>query len=556
MEIADEFAQGYAPMYRPELLIRLLENGGLVQEQRHALAEETYQVAFEAGRLREALKALLELIRLRHQHARPDAARKISESAAAACDLIQDSLERAQGTADLIDIAQSLTATSSQLAGLLALQGYGEWAFKVAHAPIGAISRAFVQNPDLVQEYELAEQRQHRGTPDVSQQLFVMMLDRLRTGGESHRSKDSPNLADVAAPFGSSVTMVQLLHTPQHGSWALGANVTNGECRYWSCRIAVSLSLLNLLRESIDAWVTSQHGQDNLLEDLRLLHAKVVRPWIGRIAAAATVVFIPHRAFSGLPLHAALRPDGYLVEQYRVGYLPNFESPPSGASIPQTAFMGGWDNAIKAVDEVRVLTPKIEDEFGFDVVSPQQVTDARECLLADATKWGIVHIAAHGEFHRWPLASTSKLRLLDGVTLSASEWLHSGCGASLIFLNVCTVGRQAPHAGDLNGFPLALRVRGAVAEVSCLTPVTASAAYEFAVTFYGKFASHDTLTAYQLACRDAISGGKPARNWVPYLHVGFPVSLNTTENVGASKEESPGRGQTEITTLYPDRPQH
>ncbi|PTM99298.1 CHAT domain-containing protein [Streptomyces sp. VMFN-G11Ma] len=532
-EIADEFAQGYAPLYRPELLIRLLENGGLAPEQRHVVAEETYQVGLEAGRPRESIKALLELIRLRHQSARPDPARKINDLAAAACDLIQGSLETAHGTADLIDIAQSLTAVSNQLAGLLALQGHEEWAFKAAHAPIGALSRAFAENPDLIQEYELAEQRQHRGTPDASQQLFAMMLDRLRTGGESHRSKASPKLADVAAPFGSPVTIVQLLRSPQYGAWALGADLTNGDCRYWSCRIEVTPSLLNILREAIEAWTGSQHGQDYLLEDLRRLHATVVHPWIGRITEGAAVVFIPHRAFSGLPLHAALGPDGHLVEHHRVGYLPNFESPPSGASRPQTAFIGGWDNAIKAVDEVRVLTPQVEDEFGFDVVSPHQATDARECLLGHTAEWGIVHIVAHGEFYRWPLSSTSKLRLLDGVTVSASEWLHSGCGASLIFLNACTVGRQAPHAGDLNGFPLALRVRGAVAEVSCLTPVAASAAYEFAVTFYSKFVSHDTLTAYQSACQDAISQEKPPRNWIPYLHVGFPVSLNTPRGMPA-----------------------
>jgi len=119
----------------------------------------------------------------------------------------------------------------------------------------------------------------------------------------------------------------------------------------------------------------------------------------------------------------------------------------------------------------------------------------------------------------------SRLRLSTKVSVTAREWLHSGCRAQFVFINACSVGQQSLHAGDLHGFPLAIRVRGTVTEVSALAPVRSGAARRFARTFYELWASEDSLAAYRGACLEAIRLGRSPSEWAPYLHSGAPVGL-------------------------------
>ena len=119
----------------------------------------------------------------------------------------------------------------------------------------------------------------------------------------------------------------------------------------------------------------------------------------------------------------------------------------------------------------------------------------------------------------------SRLRLSTKVSVTAGEWLRAGCRAKFVFLNACSVGRHSPHAGDLNGFPLAIRARGAITEISALSPVPSDAARTFARRFYRQWSTYDSLSAYQGACCEAIHSGVAAAGWVPYMHSGVPIKL-------------------------------
>ncbi|WP_181799055.1 CHAT domain-containing protein [Kitasatospora acidiphila] len=524
LEIADEFAQGYAPHFRPEILSRLAATPGLNAGQCHAVAQEAYQVSRKGGHFTEAIRAQLALVRSHHQPESPGKVEGVIGSAAAACNVVRDSLAVARGTADLIDVAHSLTTPCARIAGLLASQGYDEWAFNAAHAPIGALIEAFTQNPDLVKEFELAEGRQRGGTSHVEEWLFDMMLARVTTEPVSPPTRAPASPAEVAARFGPRVTFVQLLDTRQHGAWALGAGVTDGSSRYWSSRIDVPLSWLKKIREDITNRITARGSQESLIDDLKDLHNKAVAPWLDQVAGAEIIVLILHRDFAGLPIHAALGPGGYMVEKFRVGYLPNLDLPPPSPGVLESAFLGGWHHGIHARDEVDSLEPWVEN-LGFTVTKPRRAAEGHHLILDRDREWGIIHIVADCDFQQWPLSSTSRLNLTKDVSVSAYEWLHWGCRASLAFLNACSSGLQIPHAGDLNGFPLALRVRGVTAEISCSAPVRSGAAHNFAKEFYSRLAECDTLSAYQGAQRAILRGCSPV-NWIQYLHVGFPVFLN------------------------------
>ncbi|MET7312770.1 hypothetical protein ABZS68_38610 [Streptomyces sp. NPDC005571] len=536
-ETADEFAQGYAPQFRPEILINLAMNPNLDPEQRQAVAEETYNVSLETGRPGEAINALLSLVSIHQKAGNSDAVRAAVERVRI---VINDTLGKASGTAELIDIASTLTNASAELAGLLAAKGYDGPAFNTAHAPIGALSRAFTKDPDLVKEFELVEQWQHHRTPDADQRLFDMMLDRVKKGGSPSGAVASPKLAEVAACFGRTVSFVQLLHTPPHGSWALGVQVTREHNRYWSSPLAVTPSRVAELRNTIWASATASRKDrpKRLHHLLNTMHAEVVRPWLQNVKASDAVLLVPHGDFAGLPVHAAIDHD-YVIEQLRVGYLPNLNSAPCDLTVSRSALLGGWDSEnLQGRRDVQAFGPRLQ-RCGMTVVSPAAPQQGRRSLLDASGAWGLVHVVAHGDLSLWPHSSASRLRLADDCAVSAGDWLHSGCKASLVFLNACSIGRPALRAGDLNGFPLALRVRGTLADVCALTTVGPEAAHRFATFFYAELPACDSLTAYRLACLKAIRGGEPTCTWVPYLHSGFPVRLPAAKASALSPSRHP-----------------
>ncbi|MFI7642303.1 hypothetical protein [Nonomuraea sp. NPDC049400] len=323
-EVADEFARGYAPLYRPELLIALASNPSHDVRQRQTAAEQACQASLDVGRATEAIDALLELISLKLG---TGSVTQVTAPVRRVRDIVRTTLASAWGTADLIDIAHGLTTTSAKLAGMLAHHDLPGLAFEIAHAPLGALSRAFEQDPDLAKEFELAEQRHSRQRDDTDQRLFEMLHDRVVKHGLTYRPVTFPELADVAACFGRVVSFVQLLHTSPHGTWALGARVTGRQCEYWSCRLDDAENVHDI-REAI--WDhLSPHEQSCIGRFLTELHAKVVEPWVEKAKGAEALVLIPHGDFSGLPVHAAFGPYGYLIQQHRVGYLPNLNAAPA-----------------------------------------------------------------------------------------------------------------------------------------------------------------------------------------------------------------------------------
>jgi len=112
-----------------------------------------------------------------------------------------------------------------------------------------------------------------------------------------------------------------------------------------------------------------------------------------------------------------------------------------------------------------------------------------------------------------------------------------------VFINACNVGRAVPHAGDVNGFPLALRIRGNIAEVSALCPVDSATAGPFAQAFYDRWADGNSLKAYHAACLDAIARGEPPATWAPYMHTGVPITLAPRTPAMPDARADGGRGR-------------
>ncbi|MFI7643817.1 CHAT domain-containing protein [Nonomuraea sp. NPDC049400] len=187
--------------------------------------------------------------------------------------------------------------------------------------------------------------------------------------------------------------------------------------------------------------------------------------------------------------------------------------------------IGGWEPGIHAEGEAQALEARLR-RIGVDVVRPADAGEGRSCLLDPKREWGLVYVVAHGAFFPWPRSSDSQLSLVDKTVVRAGDWLHSGCRAALVFLNACELGQGVVHrAGDLNGFPLALRARKTTADLSALSPVAPEDAHSFAAAFYEELPDSDSLAAFRQACLTAIGLEKPPSAWAPYVHSGFPVRI-------------------------------
>ncbi|MEV0430086.1 hypothetical protein [Micromonospora sp. NPDC050495] len=523
LEAAEEIAAGYAGYLRPELLNLLARQEALAPGERLEVAQEALAASLEAAQWGEAAAALRVILAIAVEAGDSGATRYAVH---ALCGIVQHAVTQSRGTADLIDLARQMTSISTRLATFLASVGHAELAFHAAHAGLGAINRICAENAELIEEFELAEQF-HRRVTGAADELFAAMHRRLNSTAPQpiKTEPDAYQPAALLRCMPGPAAYVQLLGERHGGFWAVGCVVDGDTRRWWTVRLDVTVESLGALREAV--WQSlrpKRGGPPRRTAALKRLHAEIVGPFERELGDARDVVVVPHQAFAGLPLHAARGGDGFLIERRRVTYLGGLTDPVRPATASGSALVGGWDPAIGAPEEARELEAELT-ALGFRVVRPKNATLGRRHYLDPEAQWDVVHVAAHGDYHPWPRSMASELRLSRTVGLTAGDWLRQGCRASFVFVNACNVGRNVPHAGDVNGFPLALRIRGNVAEVSALCPVDSVTAGPFARSFYRHWTGQDSLGAYHATCLDAIARAEPPSVWAPYVHTGVPVTL-------------------------------
>ncbi|MFE3636066.1 CHAT domain-containing protein [Streptomyces sp. NPDC059168] len=515
LESADEIAAGYSTYLRPELLNKLAREAALKPAQRLTVAEEALAVSIEAARWTEATQALRVMVEIAVDASDGSAAANIVHHL---CGLVKHAVTQARGTADLIDVARQMAAITTRVATFLAARGHPELAFHAAHAGLGL----FAEDAQLVNEFELAE-RFHRRMKGANNQLFRAMQQRLNAVVSTPRVTEPTAYQPetLLAYMPGPAAYIQLFGDRHGGFWAAGSVAAVESRRWWVAKLDVTDTFLDELREAV--WHSLQLGSRRICT-LRRLHSEIVGRFEDELNDVRDVVFIPHRPFSGIPLHAARSAASFLIERYRVTYLSVLADPTRPVMVPKSALVGGWDSSILAREEVLELKKHLA-ELGFDVLRPRTADLGRCHFLNPRGRWDIAHIAAHGDYQEWPSSMASELRLSRKVRLTAGDWLRNGCRASFAFINACDVGHAFPHAGDVNGFPLALRVRGTGAAVSALCPVDGTTAGPFAHTFYQRWPGATSLEAYQAACCDAITRGDPPAVWAPYVHIGIPITL-------------------------------
>ncbi|EWM12214.1 putative PE-PGRS family protein [Kutzneria sp. 744] len=451
------------------------------------------------------------------------------------CESFLSQLNAAVGGIELIELIHAGTKTLGPVATWLAATGYAAEAFVLTQVTAGWLSHAMTEDASLIDDYDALHEALATKDDASRTALYAHMERRMladqRTStqvtGELPSIVATPDTAFVQFINGGNLWAVVLRAEPdgaqRHTSVAL--NLSGGDVKSLAVRIWQEL------RPSRGC--APAHGGVRAAPNLATLHDEVIAPLLPVLEGAREVVFLTTGELASLPLHAARGPRGHLVEWLGVRYAPTLwnDRGPGGPDLrgdaARTVIIGGWDPEINAPEEARAVSQVLQD-FGYATDKVRNAVSGRQALLDVDRRRKIVHIAAHGKLEPWPQASNSLLQLSASVQITAREVMHGGCRPVFAFLNACGLGNVHLQAGDLHGFPLALRVRGARGSVTALGDILPAAAHRFATSFYLEFTTADTFRAYLRTVGAAIDEGAHVSSWAPYVYVGDAVSASTS----------------------------
>jgi CHAT domain-containing protein len=180
---------------------------------------------------------------------------------------------------------------------------------------------------------------------------------------------------------------------------------------------------------------------------LRNLYDELIAPLEADLAGVERLVVVPHGPLHGLPFHAFLGPDGYLVDRMTVQYAP---SATVWQRCREVARPLGQRAAIVGIDDPEL--PSVANEMaGVASVWPEpKVLDGRRAtqraLKRLAGKLDVLHLATHAVF-RSDNPAFSSIKLAD-AWLTVSDLAEIAHGAQMVTLSACETGRTGVKPGD------------------------------------------------------------------------------------------------------------
>jgi hypothetical protein len=260
-----------------------------------------------------------------------------------------------------------------------------------------------------------------------------------------------------------------------------------------------------------------RRGVDAYLADLYDALLRPLEPAVGD----RDLVVVPHGRLHGLPVHALLDGDAYLVERRGVSYAPSAavyaacarrpraaSGPPLICGVPAED-APGIDRELEAVRE---LFPDAH------VLAGPAAT--RAAFATGARGRRIVHVATHARF-RADNPLLSSLSLADG-DLTFYDVFDMRFAADLVTLSGCDTGTTAVAAGDeLHGLVRGFLYAGAPSLLLSLWPADDAATVELMRAFYGALAAGQSKrAALRGAQREALARHGHPYYWAPFALIG------------------------------------
>lgn len=425
------------------------------------------------------------------------------------------------GGSDLIETVYLAGQRSEELTAMLINAGFVKEAARLFDTSAGRLQFAVALRPEYAMELQLME------FPDLirkaeKKELFARIRARILA------PQPAAEAEAISAPRPRLVrpkqdeALIRLIPGNTQ-SWALITRVAGDGERHHA--VALNKGSAEIVELAEQIWFELRPSRINEpVPALELLHKVVVQPILPIIADARVLLFVPQGLMSSLPLQAARGPEGYIIERHAVAYFPDEAHIESEETerlhVKEDApwLVCGWDVSAQAERE-SLKIKRILLQRGVDAEWPANAKVGRERLLGGTRLQGL-HIAGHGRSLAWPQSFDSILALSSRNEVTASRWITHGPKSDFVFLNVCGLGRSYPRGGDLNGFPLAIRLRGATAIIAATGYIPPDQAHTFARLFYGHTRGADSLTMYREAMLASIECGMPPHGWAPYAHFG------------------------------------
>jgi CHAT domain-containing protein len=248
---------------------------------------------------------------------------------------------------------------------------------------------------------------------------------------------------------------------------------------------------------------------ESVSEELSRLSKLLIAPTLADLAGLRYLGIIPDGPLHFLSFAALPVPDGALIEAYPLFYSP-------AVSVLKYTF--AKRNAVKLTKVLAVGNPDLGsynyqlplaelearsirwDFPDLDVLTGAKAT--KEWIVANISRYGIIHLATHGEFDDLnPLLSSLWLASPNpgNRRLTVREVFGLNIRADLVTLSACQTGLGKLEAGELIGLNRAFIYAGTHALVSALWRVDDLATSVLMKHFYRNYVGMDKATSLRQA---------------------------------------------------------
>jgi len=314
-------------------------------------------------------------------------------------------------------------------------------------------------------------------------------------------------------------------------------------------------SLLPLLHAHLDprGWSASRKPSSEVVRRLLArLYNILVRPVAELLpSTSGLLTIVPYGPLHELPFHALYDGSRFLVENFRVNYLPassllqHFDSGESqlhhrsdDASVvgKKPLVFGYSDNGHlqRVKDEAQTISTLLDGTCYFE----SEATIAR--LIEQAPESPIIHLATHGQ-SRLDAPNFSYVRLADGQLNAIDAFSLDLRACELVTLSGCETGLALSGGGDEQlGLGRAFLAAGTSSLVISLWPVEDTATNELMKLFYqyllkGESKVQALRAAQCQLMRDANSDYAHPYFWAAFRLVGDPTPLKSQKATASSR---------------------
>ena len=316
----------------------------------------------------------------------------------------------------------------------------------------------------------------------------------------------------------------------QEGFLSAGVVFHNGD-RASATTVDLSTVTVPALRRVVETWrarTTRAERERDLFFLLDELGELVVGPVLEALGDGVShLVLCPSRALEPLPLHAARVGAVRLHDLFDVSYTPS-------AAVLRALLGSAAHTRRSSVDRALVVASsgsQVPESVGLSVIpGPEQEAKALGALLPAATvrvddldartlanemtRYGVVHLAGHGEGREGDLDSglwiggpTPSAAYLSAAAVLAGPAFDS---LSLVVLNACETGLDL-NAGVAvqawRGLDAAFLARGTHAVVGSLWPIEDHSAAVWSVVFHAELSTGTSSVRASKLAADAVRTG-------------------------------------------------